>query len=235
VYLEARRTSKAVEGQVDDGSGHTRAARGGYRQGGVDLLPRCFHAQFRDKNRRDIGKSQSKWAAFTMETPGSPRPRTTPGRSRRRRRRRRRRYRRPSEGSQPRTRDIVKRQHDCTATALSLPLPALAARARVRCGGGGQAAALTHPELSRGLHRGARLREAVQQVHEPGRAFPSSISNDKNRRDIGKSQSKWTAFKIETPRSRDGERAGDMATAHARPRLGRGAVEAAGGARVHQL
>eukprot|EP01047_Picozoa_sp_COSAG01_P040879 COSAG01_NODE_3466_length_6056_cov_2.539198_8_plen_250_part_00 len=30
-----------------------------------------FHPQCRDKNRRDIGKSQSKWTAFQLETPGS--------------------------------------------------------------------------------------------------------------------------------------------------------------------
>eukprot|EP01047_Picozoa_sp_COSAG01_P041465 COSAG01_NODE_3559_length_5935_cov_2.330535_7_plen_115_part_00 len=28
-----------------------------------------FHPQFLDENRRDIGKSQSRWAAYTMETP----------------------------------------------------------------------------------------------------------------------------------------------------------------------
>jgi hypothetical protein len=35
----------------------------------------------------------------------------------------------------------------------------------------------------------------------PGVACPSSISNDKNRRDIGKSQSQWVAYRMETPRS----------------------------------
>jgi hypothetical protein len=36
---------------------------------GVHDLPRRFHSIFRDKNRRDIGKSQSKWTAHKMETP----------------------------------------------------------------------------------------------------------------------------------------------------------------------
>ena len=31
-------------------------------------LARRFHPQFRDKNRRDIGKSQSVWTDFKMET-----------------------------------------------------------------------------------------------------------------------------------------------------------------------
>eukprot|EP01047_Picozoa_sp_COSAG01_P031339 COSAG01_NODE_2222_length_8137_cov_49.268972_1_plen_197_part_00 len=35
------------------------------------VLPGRFHPQFRDKNRRDIGKSQPKWTASKMETPGS--------------------------------------------------------------------------------------------------------------------------------------------------------------------
>jgi hypothetical protein len=35
-------------------------------------LPGRFHPQFRDKNRRGVGKSQSKWPASKMETPGSP-------------------------------------------------------------------------------------------------------------------------------------------------------------------
>jgi hypothetical protein len=35
-------------------------------------LPGRFHPQLRDKNRRDIGKSQSKLTASKMETPGSP-------------------------------------------------------------------------------------------------------------------------------------------------------------------
>jgi hypothetical protein len=34
-------------------------------------LPGRFHPQFRDKNRRDIGKSQSIWTDSKMETPGS--------------------------------------------------------------------------------------------------------------------------------------------------------------------
>eukprot|EP01047_Picozoa_sp_COSAG01_P030642 COSAG01_NODE_2142_length_8319_cov_19.391653_8_plen_252_part_00 len=37
------------------------------------VLPGCFHPQFRVKSRRDIGKSQPKWTASNMETPGSPR------------------------------------------------------------------------------------------------------------------------------------------------------------------
>jgi hypothetical protein len=36
-------------------------------------LPGRFHPQFCDQNRRDIGKSQSKWTASEMETPGSQR------------------------------------------------------------------------------------------------------------------------------------------------------------------
>jgi hypothetical protein len=32
-------------------------------------LPRRFHSILRDKNGRDIGKSQSKWTAHKMETP----------------------------------------------------------------------------------------------------------------------------------------------------------------------
>jgi hypothetical protein len=47
-----------------------------------------------------------------------------------------------------------------------------------------------------------RLRRVGRQ--QPARAFPSSIdksSIDKSRRDIGKSQSKWTASKMETPGS----------------------------------
>jgi hypothetical protein len=34
-------------------------------------LPGRFHPQFRDQNRRDIGKSQPKWTASKMDTPGS--------------------------------------------------------------------------------------------------------------------------------------------------------------------
>jgi hypothetical protein len=34
-------------------------------------LARRFHPQFRDKNRRDIGKSQSMWTDSKMETAGS--------------------------------------------------------------------------------------------------------------------------------------------------------------------
>jgi hypothetical protein len=41
----------------------------------------------------------------------------------------------------------------------------------------------------------------VPEQLQPARAFPSSIFCDKNRRDIGKSQSKWTASKMETPGS----------------------------------
>jgi hypothetical protein len=36
------------------------------------LVGRFFHAEFRDKNRRGIGNSQSKWTASEMETPGAP-------------------------------------------------------------------------------------------------------------------------------------------------------------------
>jgi hypothetical protein len=36
-------------------------------------LPGRFHPQFRNKNRRDTGQSQSKWTPSKMETPGSPR------------------------------------------------------------------------------------------------------------------------------------------------------------------
>jgi hypothetical protein len=36
-------------------------------------LPGRFHPHFLDKNRRDIGKHQSKWTASKMETAGSPR------------------------------------------------------------------------------------------------------------------------------------------------------------------
>eukprot|EP01047_Picozoa_sp_COSAG01_P048790 COSAG01_NODE_4778_length_4749_cov_231.390108_7_plen_97_part_00 len=39
---------------------------------GKVALSRRFRPQFRDKNRRDIGKSQSKWTAYKMKTPGSP-------------------------------------------------------------------------------------------------------------------------------------------------------------------
>jgi hypothetical protein len=39
----------------------------------VRRLSGRFHPQFRDKNRRDIGKSQSKLTDSKMETPGSPR------------------------------------------------------------------------------------------------------------------------------------------------------------------
>jgi hypothetical protein len=35
-------------------------------------LPGRFHPQFRDRTRRDIGKSQSIWTDSKMETPGSP-------------------------------------------------------------------------------------------------------------------------------------------------------------------
>jgi hypothetical protein len=38
-------------------------------------------------------------------------------------------------------------------------------------------------------------------VRHPVRAFPSSIFLDKNRRDIGESQSTWTDSKMETARS----------------------------------
>jgi hypothetical protein len=34
-------------------------------------LPERFHPHSRDQNRRGIGKSQSKWTACTMDTPGS--------------------------------------------------------------------------------------------------------------------------------------------------------------------
>jgi hypothetical protein len=37
---------------------------------------------------------------------------------------------------------------------------------------------------------------------QPARPFPSSIFPDKNRRDIGKSQSTWTDSKMETGGSR---------------------------------
>jgi hypothetical protein len=33
------------------------------------LAPGVSVPQFRDKNRRGIGKAQSKWTAYTMETP----------------------------------------------------------------------------------------------------------------------------------------------------------------------
>jgi hypothetical protein len=38
----------------------------------AQYLPGRFHPQFRDKNRRDIGKSQSIWTDSKMETAGSP-------------------------------------------------------------------------------------------------------------------------------------------------------------------
>jgi hypothetical protein len=41
-------------------------------------LPRRCHPQFRDKNRRDIGKSQSQWTVYEMQTPGSPSRSTCP-------------------------------------------------------------------------------------------------------------------------------------------------------------
>jgi hypothetical protein len=53
--------------------------------------------------------------------------------------------------------------------------------------------------------RGLRQRSAggrAELVLVPARTFPPSIIRDKNRRGIGKSQSKWTASKMETPRSR---------------------------------
>jgi hypothetical protein len=61
---------------------HTSSALGmvrAVRPGGPTLpriiaaehLPGRFRPQFRDKNRRGIGKSQSKWTASKMETPGS--------------------------------------------------------------------------------------------------------------------------------------------------------------------
>jgi hypothetical protein len=48
----------------------------------------------------------------------------------------------------------------------------------------------------------ARLKGRQDCPHTPVQAFPPSIFIDKNRRDIGKSQSKWTASKMETPGAR---------------------------------
>eukprot|EP01047_Picozoa_sp_COSAG01_P059580 COSAG01_NODE_7174_length_3319_cov_2.270807_2_plen_334_part_00 len=53
------------------------------------------------------------------------------------------------------------------------------------------------PRQPRQLHRRRRRRGGV-----PARPFPSSMFLDKNRRDIGKSQSIWTDFKMETAGSR---------------------------------
>jgi hypothetical protein len=39
---------------------------------GPTPLPGRFHPQFREQNRRDIGKSQPEWTMSKMETPGSP-------------------------------------------------------------------------------------------------------------------------------------------------------------------
>jgi hypothetical protein len=49
-----------------------------------------------------------------------------------------------------------------------------------------------------------RSAKAALQLEElpPARPFPSSVFLDKNRRDIGKSQSIWTDFKMETAGSR---------------------------------
>jgi hypothetical protein len=44
-------------------------------------LPGRFHPEFRDKNRRGIGESQPKWAAYKMETPGSRRAHAQPTRA----------------------------------------------------------------------------------------------------------------------------------------------------------
>jgi hypothetical protein len=54
------------------------------------------------------------------------------------------------------------------------------------------------------LARGQRRHELqlALGLAGPARAFHTSIFRNKNRRDIGKSQSKWTNSKIETPRSR---------------------------------
>jgi hypothetical protein len=58
---------------------------------------------------------------------------------------------------------------------------------------------LEHPLHEHQL--GVRADQHLHQRH-PARAFPSSIAIiDKNRRDIGKYQSKWTASKMETPGS----------------------------------
>jgi hypothetical protein len=37
----------------------------------ASVLSGRFHPRFRDKNRRDIGKSQSQWTPYELETPGS--------------------------------------------------------------------------------------------------------------------------------------------------------------------
>jgi hypothetical protein len=51
---------------------HESALRRGHVGGLGAPCPGGFHPQLRDKNGRDIGKSQSKWHACTLETPGSP-------------------------------------------------------------------------------------------------------------------------------------------------------------------
>jgi hypothetical protein len=50
------------------GTGHVHTRRLAPK---VESCPGRFHAQFRDQNRRDIGKSQSVWTDPTLETAGS--------------------------------------------------------------------------------------------------------------------------------------------------------------------
>eukprot|EP01047_Picozoa_sp_COSAG01_P024983 COSAG01_NODE_1561_length_9917_cov_5.742514_12_plen_175_part_00 len=81
---------------------------------------------------------------------------------------------------------------------LELPHSQLLTEDLVRRGGailGAPAAAAFPPS-----EVGPRLRLSWRDLHghAPARPFPSSIFRDKNRRDIGKSQSMWTDSKTET-------------------------------------
>jgi hypothetical protein len=46
------------------------------------------------------------------------------------------------------------------------------------------------------------INHAAHTVADLARAFPSSILCHQNSRDMGKCQSKWTAYRMETPDSR---------------------------------
>jgi hypothetical protein len=70
----ARRTARSGRGTAHAAPG-ARQARCSSRRASAPArtsLPGRFHPQLLDENRRDIGKSQSKWTDSKMETAGSP-------------------------------------------------------------------------------------------------------------------------------------------------------------------
>jgi hypothetical protein len=139
----------------------------------------------------------------------------------------------------PRAHQRAQQRHEGTEAAGAIGAGAMPVIGRAQQGagrGGAEQTLVPEPEqrAPRRAAAGAVRRARRVQLTPPARPLPSSIFLDKNRRDLGKSQSIWTASKMEAPGSQLLQRLlllGQLQAAEACVRRQGG--EGRGGAREH--